>query len=421
MMRGKYRGGIALLAAGAIAGGFFLFAIGSPSRTEWIDPPHKIFFIQRNSLPDAIALSPDGKSVAAGKNGSLDLWDVNNTADAQRRLNHRELWRHISQGAEEQFNITGRNSEKLNSIAYSPDGTKLLIGGAGGRVLLWDIENETILFDRVVKEDAAVSAAFSPDNLEALRRVCQQYQNTLEAREAVAVERNESTKLKYLIEHHSNIKRSPLGTQYFTVAPRVLALDIEADLYVAVWDIAAATQVRAVQTDDAPPEFAVVELSRTPKGVFPGAAGGRSILLMPAGLCQNGGEWDGGSRDALEEPLKMPFTFKSIAFSPDGKYVATRETAIDTRNFHKPFQLEFGWGRPEPMLHIGSASAIPFVEVLRLWDASSGRLRYTFHTPFVSKWSYSKVQFSSSGEFLMTEGDGAVWIVDVGGLAGCGV
>jgi WD40 repeat protein len=132
--------------------------LGDPSNTH-IDksplPPRALLRIGTNDLrtPDsimAIAFSPDGRLIAAADANAprprVAFFDVR----PGRRV--------------KQIAAPGNQRGWVVSVAFSPDGTKLLWGEMSGNVALWHLQGDRLLFRKKVHGESAVNAvAFSPD------------------------------------------------------------------------------------------------------------------------------------------------------------------------------------------------------------------------------------------------------------------
>ena len=83
--------------------------------------------------PNLVVFSPDGKTIASGGDGTIRLWDTetNTQVDINLSPNDSEGW-HL-------FEAT--------SLAFSPDGKKLVSGTRAGDVRMWDVDTGHLLSD----------------------------------------------------------------------------------------------------------------------------------------------------------------------------------------------------------------------------------------------------------------------------------
>ena len=96
----------------------------------------------------AIAFSPDGRIAAAegsGPSPRVVLFDVR----SGRRT--------------KVLTARGEPMEWVECLAFSPDGTKLLWGEYGGKVVLWDLTGDRLLFRDNLHDRAVSDVRFSPD------------------------------------------------------------------------------------------------------------------------------------------------------------------------------------------------------------------------------------------------------------------
>ena len=117
-------------------------------------PPRALLRIGTNDLRTsgsirAFAFSPDGRFIAApdllANDSRVVIWDVR------------------TGGTVKQLVTPGKLQVYIGSLAFSPDGTKLLWGEQGGDFVLWDLPaNRLIKCDKPYKEGVN-AVAFSPD------------------------------------------------------------------------------------------------------------------------------------------------------------------------------------------------------------------------------------------------------------------
>jgi len=87
-----------------------------------------------------VAYSPDGKSLAAGVNSYIIIWDAN--SGESKLLNRHSGW--------------------VNSLSFSPDGKTVASGGHDYQIIIWDVA--TGEFTPLPRQDGPVSSvAFLPD------------------------------------------------------------------------------------------------------------------------------------------------------------------------------------------------------------------------------------------------------------------
>ena len=128
-----------------------------PSRLDQSNPPlppRALLRIGTNDLRTsgsirAFAFSPDGRFIAApdllANDSRVVIWDV----QSGRKV--------------KQIVAPGKVQQYIESLAFSPDGTKLLWGEHGGDVVLWDLPGNRLLKRDKPNEEGTSAVAFSPD------------------------------------------------------------------------------------------------------------------------------------------------------------------------------------------------------------------------------------------------------------------
>ena len=265
--------------------------------------PHLIAFLRGpQASVNGIAFSPDGRTLAAGGERSIQLWDV-----STRRPLGAPLMGH---------------TEQVNCVAFSPDGTTLAsgsgmdhvsgrpddfaVGHADKAIHLWDVRTRQALGSPLVPPSqpgivpgfsgSVENLAFSPDGGKV---VCGQ------GEEWDVQTRRPSRRLPFV---DSDPTFSPDGA---------LAADEEDDGTVRLWDVAAGRSIGRLAT--------------IRPGVTPDASGAQSVAFSRNGRLLAVGYGDGAIQ-LWDVRLQRRFGgllttqgstgFASMAFSPDGETLA---------------------------------------------------------------------------------------------------
>src|SRR5207302_6426345 len=93
--------------------------------------------------PDLVALTPDGRTLAAGcADGSVWLWGRRRGGPPFRRLFVSAKARDYALGVIEKVRALNMGypiyPEAVRSLAFSPDGRRLVAAGSAGAVTVWD-------------------------------------------------------------------------------------------------------------------------------------------------------------------------------------------------------------------------------------------------------------------------------------------
>ena len=166
-------------------------AIARAERLEYrdassLEPTGKSLVFE--SLPEALAFSPDGKSLVTGHDqGGAQRWHVTTGARVGTPLPHGGMVRSVAYSPDGTIIVSGCSDGTIRlwgsstgeplgapfnagqpvfSVAFSPDGKAILIGtgseGKGGSAYLWDVATQAKLAGPLPHPDTVFAVAFNP-------------------------------------------------------------------------------------------------------------------------------------------------------------------------------------------------------------------------------------------------------------------
>jgi len=319
---------------------------------------------------DAVAFSPDGKTLATGSDDGTELWDV-----ATRRQ------------------IGQLDEGGVDAVAFSPDGKTLATSNFDSTVRLWDVATQKPVGQPIAGDGKGIfSVAFSPDG------------------KTLAISAGNEVVLRDTATGRQIGQPITVGTNFDTVAfspdGRTLATG-NGDDAVRLWDLASHQQIGA--------PFIVGAASSTD--------GVNSVAFSPDGqtLAAGNGDgtvrlWDVATQRQVGQPLTVGSVVNSVAFGFGGRTLAVGSGDGAVRLW------DVGTGQQivQPLATgtiVNSVAFSPDGQTLatgnaggtvRLWDvARLNSLSLTSGTNITS------VAFSPDGQTLATgSGDGArLWKV----------
>jgi WD40 repeat protein len=333
-------------------------------------------------MVNSVAFSPDGKRVASSSEGV--------EFDGQRWTMCGEVTVWDAQSGQETLSLK-LHTHQVNSVAFSPDGKRLVSGSHDKTLKVWDAQSGQLILNLKGHSSAVFSVAFSPDGK---RLVSGSADSTLKVWDAQSGQETLS-----LLGHSGlvcSVAFSPDGKRLVSGSY---------DKTVKVWD----TQ------------------SRQETVSLMGHAGPVSVAFSPDGSRLVSGGADGTLKVRDAQSGQETLTLRgltgmvlSVAFSPDGKRLLSGSGGAGTDGQGRPLPGEVTvWdaqnGQETLALkgHSGRVNSVAFSPdgkrlvsgsedgTLKVWDAGSGQetLSLMAHTNGV----YS-VAFSPDGKRLVSGG-----------------
>jgi WD40 repeat protein len=411
-----------------------LIAVASADRLEYwdtktLEPTGKALVF--DSLPEALAFSPDGMTLVTGhERGEAVRWDVATGRRKGVNLPHAAMVRGVAFSPDGKVIVTGcvdgtvrfwdsstgrplgapiSVGKYLYSVAFAPDGRSIVIGtgtdGRGGAAYIWDVSSRAKLAGPLTHDDTVFAVAFNPDGTTFVtgcrdgnaqlwqRETIRQQGAPLWHRQAVytvlfspdgaTIATRPRDELSAVLWERASGQRegTPLWHQgpvdCVALSPDGLtALSGAVDETVRVWDIG---RNRSRPLDPNQRSRRTVDTAAQDQPRLPDYFLKKTVVYSPdrrTVLTSDGSRiarlWDTASGRPRGAPLRHARNVRTVAFSPDGRRVAT--ACHDVRSVS---------GGPPSTIHI--------------WDAATGR---PIAPPIAQEQWVSALDFGPDGRVL---------------------
>ncbi len=324
-------------------------------------------------LVSSVAFSPDGTKVLTGsRDKTAKLWDA---------------------GTGEPIRTFSGHTDYVESVAFSPDGTKVLTGSGDKTAKLWDAGTGLVIRTFSGHTSSVTSVAFSPDGTKVLTK---SYPDAKLWDAGTGQEIRTFSGHTYVVR---SVAFSPDGTKVLTGSYA----------YAKLWDAGTGQEIRTFSghTDWV-----------------------RSVAFSPDGTKVLTGSddktaklWDAGTGEVIRTFSGHTGSVGSVAFSPDGTKVLTGGSYDTARlwdagtggvirtfsgDTSEVYSVAFS---PDGTKVLTGGS---YDKTAKLWDAGTGQVIRTFsgHTS-----SINSVAFSPDGTKVLTGGDiytAMLWDVGTG-------
>jgi len=324
---------------------FFLVivcGVAGPSLAEQVVTPSRQVGLHGEDWIHQMVFSPDGKQILAGcADGSVKLWDTG-TGALLRTFQHCGMIRRMI-----------RTHHFHPSIAFSPDGTKILTGGMNGSGILWNVADGKTVRTFSGPEGRFENVLFSPDG----SRIAAQ------DRHQVMVWNTETSQL---------VRSIPGGGRIIGFSPDGRRILIDMKDGMSLCDVETGEVVRTLR-------------ARGYHGAF-SPDGSKAIVGVIYGMSAL---WDLSTGDKIFEFQPHTSGLWCMRFSPDGKKIITGGETYTLAS-----------------TSVGEA---------RIWDAANGDLLFTLSSPTYIGSTVSAFFLPDGQSVLTAANDGSVLYWDISG------
>jgi WD40 repeat protein/serine/threonine protein kinase len=378
-----------------------------------------------------VAFSPDGARLAsAAHDGVISLWDVRPGQDVPPAvaafapagvMEGLTGFAHATTGVP--LRLLTEHTDKVHSVVFSPDGTRLASGSGDYTARIWDARTGQVLLTCRDHKADVKRVAYSPDGK---WLATASFDRTVKLWDAVTGQVVRT--FKGHTEPVYGLAFSPDGIRLVSSSD---------DGTVKFWGVSTDPEAHTLTSP-----YSVTSVAFSPDGRQLASAGMDGVRLWAVQTGQIRCTWE--AREAPSgQPRSKGRRFNQVAFSPDGKYLAAGGETLKVWDGMTCQEIHTLPGHTKEVTSVAfSPDGTRLVSaskdnIVKIWNLTTGKelLTFTAHPSAGAKVAISKVVFSPDGRRLATSGYGdptgvRIWDVATGvllrtpqepgsGLGGC--